>query len=81
MVRYRTFQLRSCPGGTLAACMGVCPASPPAAYQACAAECAKRCAHKQKMEKVAAVEDVEECMEAGRQWQATAMKVKGLSGA
>ena len=68
-----------CPGGTLAACMGLCPASPPAAYQACAAECAKRCAHKQKM-KVAELEDVNARLEAGRQWQATAMKVKGLGG-
>ena len=34
-----------CPGGSLTACIGLCPASPPAAYQACVANCAAKCAH------------------------------------
>lgn len=32
-----------CPGGSLTACMALCPSDPPAAYKACAAQCAKRC--------------------------------------
>jgi hypothetical protein len=32
-----------CPGGTLAACIGLCPSNPPAAYQACVGDCVKRC--------------------------------------
>ena len=32
-----------CPGGSLEACMGLCPSSPAPAYQACIKECATRC--------------------------------------
>jgi len=32
-----------CPGGTLAACMALCPSSPPSTYQACVGECARDC--------------------------------------
>jgi len=32
-----------CPGGSLSACIGLCPADPPVAYQACVKECAVRC--------------------------------------
>ena len=32
-----------CPGGSLADCMHLCPATPPDAYKACVASCAKRC--------------------------------------
>lgn len=32
-----------CPGGSLSACIGLCPADPPAAYQACVQDCVKRC--------------------------------------
>merc|ERR1712232_595656 len=31
-----------CPGGSMSACMKLCPTDP-AAYQACAKDCAKRC--------------------------------------
>jgi len=33
-----------CPGGTLTACLALCPSNPAAAYQACVAACGKRCA-------------------------------------
>mmetsp|Transcript_25065 Transcript_25065/g.50389 ORF Transcript_25065/g.50389 Transcript_25065/m.50389 type:complete len:198 (-) Transcript_25065:237-830(-) len=33
----------SCPGGSMAACMQVCPTSPIAAYSACVNECSSRC--------------------------------------
>lgn len=33
----------ACPGGSLAACIGLCPANPPAAYQACVLSCTTRC--------------------------------------
>jgi hypothetical protein len=33
----------ACPGGSLAACMDLCPSNPPAAYQACVQDCVKRC--------------------------------------
>eukprot|EP00040_Diaphanoeca_grandis_P005250 m.32023 g.32023 ORF g.32023 m.32023 type:complete len:504 (-) comp16568_c1_seq1:24-1535(-) len=33
----------NCPGGSLAACMALCPSSPPAAYKACVADCVARC--------------------------------------
>ena len=33
-----------CPGGSLSACIGLCPSSPAVAYQACVQQCAKRCA-------------------------------------
>jgi len=33
----------SCPGGSLSACIGLCPSNPPAAYKACIAECTERC--------------------------------------
>merc|ERR1711879_444159 len=32
-----------CPGGSLSACIGLCPSDPPAAYQACVKECVARC--------------------------------------
>ena len=32
-----------CPGGSLTACMALCPATPAAAYKACVDECVKRC--------------------------------------
>jgi len=32
-----------CPGGSLTACINLCPASPPAAYEACVEDCGKRC--------------------------------------
>ena len=32
-----------CPGGTITACMALCPSTPPVAFQDCAEECAKRC--------------------------------------
>jgi cellulose 1,4-beta-cellobiosidase len=32
-----------CPGGSLTACMDLCPSDPPAAYQACVESCVKRC--------------------------------------
>jgi hypothetical protein len=32
-----------CPGGTLAACMALCPSNPPAAFADCVKECATRC--------------------------------------
>jgi len=32
-----------CPGGTLRACMELCPSSPPAVYRACVQTCAERC--------------------------------------
>jgi len=32
-----------CPGGTLKACIAVCPSSPVASYQACVADCSTRC--------------------------------------
>lgn len=34
----------ACPGGSLSACIGLCPSSPPAAYKACVEDCTKRCA-------------------------------------
>jgi len=34
----------NCPGGSLTACMSLCPADPPAVYKACVADCANRCA-------------------------------------
>eukprot|EP01063_Lacrimia_lanifica_P026643 TRINITY_DN3624_c0_g1_i1.p1 TRINITY_DN3624_c0_g1~~TRINITY_DN3624_c0_g1_i1.p1 ORF type:complete len:512 (+),score=235.03 TRINITY_DN3624_c0_g1_i1:57-1592(+) len=33
-----------CPGGSLTACMDLCPSDPPVVYTACVTECAKRCA-------------------------------------
>lgn len=33
-----------CPGGTLLACIGLCPANPAAAYKVCVQECSTRCA-------------------------------------
>ena len=32
-----------CPGGSLQACIGLCPSDPAAAYQACVKNCAARC--------------------------------------
>ena len=32
-----------CPGGSLSACMGLCPSSPPIVYKDCIQDCAKRC--------------------------------------
>lgn len=32
-----------CPGGSLSACIGLCPANPPAVYKACVEDCTKRC--------------------------------------
>ena len=32
-----------CPGGTLSACIALCPASPPKAYTDCVEECGRRC--------------------------------------
>ena len=32
-----------CPGGSLSACMGLCPSTPLAAFQACVDDCARRC--------------------------------------
>jgi hypothetical protein len=32
-----------CPGGSLTACMDLCPSDPPAAYKACIDDCVKRC--------------------------------------
>ena len=33
----------ACPGGSLAACIGLCPASPTSVYQACVQSCSTRC--------------------------------------
>lgn len=33
----------ACPGGSLSACIGLCPANPPVAFKACVEECTKRC--------------------------------------
>jgi len=33
----------NCPGGSLSACMALCPSNPPAAYKACVADCVQRC--------------------------------------
>ena len=33
----------ACPGGSLVACMEVCPSSPVIAYKDCVDECVKRC--------------------------------------
>ena len=35
----------ACPGGSLNACMELCPSSPPIIYKDCIEECAKRCPH------------------------------------
>ena len=32
-----------CPGGSLSACMDLCPANPPVAFKACVEDCEKRC--------------------------------------
>jgi cellulose 1,4-beta-cellobiosidase len=32
-----------CPGGSLSACIGLCPSDPPAAYKACVNSCVTRC--------------------------------------
>ena len=32
-----------CPGGSLSACMGLCPSDPASAFKACVLECEKRC--------------------------------------
>lgn len=32
-----------CPGGSLSACMALCPPNPPIAYKDCVADCVKRC--------------------------------------
>ena len=32
-----------CPGGSLSACIGLCPSDPAAAYKACVQECTRRC--------------------------------------
>jgi hypothetical protein len=32
-----------CPGGSLSACIGLCPSNPPVAYKACVDDCVKRC--------------------------------------
>ena len=32
-----------CPGGSLPACIALCPSNPPAAYKACVDDCVKRC--------------------------------------
>ena len=32
-----------CPGGSLAACMELCPTDPPVVWKTCIAECAKKC--------------------------------------
>jgi hypothetical protein len=32
-----------CPGGSLTACIGLCPSNPPAAYKACVSQCVARC--------------------------------------
>ena len=32
-----------CPGGSLSACIGLCPSNPPAAYKDCIEECTQRC--------------------------------------
>eukprot|EP01062_Namystynia_karyoxenos_P003738 TRINITY_DN11328_c0_g2_i1.p1 TRINITY_DN11328_c0_g2~~TRINITY_DN11328_c0_g2_i1.p1 ORF type:complete len:515 (+),score=178.45 TRINITY_DN11328_c0_g2_i1:83-1627(+) len=34
----------SCPGGSLQACMDLCPTSPPAAFKACVQVCSEKCA-------------------------------------
>jgi len=34
-----------CPGGSLSACIGLCPSDPPVVYSACVKSCAKRCAN------------------------------------
>jgi len=33
-----------CPGGSLSACIGLCPSDPPVVYKACVQNCAQRCA-------------------------------------
>ena len=33
----------ACPGGSLSACIGLCPSSPAVAFQACVQDCTKRC--------------------------------------
>jgi len=35
----------TCPGGSLQACIGLCPSAPPIAYKDCVAACVKRCPH------------------------------------
>ena len=32
-----------CPGGSLSACINLCPSNPPAAYKACVQSCVQRC--------------------------------------
>jgi cellulose 1,4-beta-cellobiosidase len=32
-----------CPGGSLSACIALCPANPPKVYKACVQDCANRC--------------------------------------
>ena len=32
-----------CPGGSLSACIGLCPSNPPDAFKACVQSCEKRC--------------------------------------
>ena len=32
-----------CPGGSLSACIGLCPSTPPVAYQDCVQDCVERC--------------------------------------
>ena len=33
----------NCPGGSLTACIGLCPSAPPIAYKDCVAACVQRC--------------------------------------
>jgi cellulose 1,4-beta-cellobiosidase len=37
-----------CPGGSLSACIALCPSTPPAAYQDCVKECVARCSSQTK---------------------------------
>jgi len=38
----------ACPGGSLSACIGICPSNPAAAFQACVSVCVTRCSSAEK---------------------------------
>jgi len=38
-----------CPGGSLSACIGLCPSDPAAAFKACVQTCTSRCSSEEKL--------------------------------
>ena len=55
-----------CPGGSLAACIALCPPTPAAAYKACVQSCVARCPKQQQQQRHASTKVADHTCEAGQ---------------